>query len=77
MVDDLGDNRKGQFYEEELQPIEENRYLNQRIIRKSKTPQGTQEYPVKWKAWPIKFNSCVKEQDGDYMQKGFEAYIAK
>ena len=39
LVDDLDDDRKGQFYEEELQPIEENRYIIERIIRKRKTPQ--------------------------------------
>ena len=69
LTDDLGDNIKGQFYEEELQPIEENRYLIERIIRKRKTHQGTQEFLVKWKGWPTKFNSWVKEEDCDYIQK--------
>ena len=44
---DLGDNIKGQFYEEELQMIEENRYLIERLIRKRKTQQGTQEFLVR------------------------------
>ena len=42
LADDLGDKIKGQFYQEELQPIEENRYLIERIFRKRKTQQGTQ-----------------------------------
>ena len=49
LADDLGDNIKGQFYEVELQSIEENRYLMERIIRKRKTLKGTQEFFVKWK----------------------------
>ena len=63
LADDLVDYIQGQFYEQELQPIEENRYLSETIIQKSKTQQGTQEFLVKWKGWPTKFNSWVKEED--------------
>ena len=69
LADDLGDNIKGQFYEEELQPIEENLYLIERIIRKRKTQRETQEFLVKWKGWPTKFNSWVEAEDCDYIQK--------
>ena len=69
LAEDLCDNRKGQFYEEELQAIEEHRYLIESIIGKRKTQQGTQEFLVKWKGWPTKFNSSVKEEACDYIQK--------
>ena len=69
----LRDDRNGQFYDEELQPIEENRYLTERIIRKRKTSHGTQEFLVKWKRWPTKFNSRMKEEDCYYyIQKSKE-----
>ena len=69
LADDLGDNIKGQIYEVQLHPIEENRYLIERIIRKRKTQQGTREFLVNWKWWPIKFNSWVKENDCANIQK--------
>ena len=47
LADDLLDDIKGEFYEEELEPIEDNRYVIERIIRKRKTPQGNQEFLVK------------------------------
>ena len=49
LADDQGHDIKWQFYEEELQAIEENRYLSERIIRKRKTQHGTHDYFVKWK----------------------------
>ena len=63
MADDVGDNIKGEFYEEELNPIEENRYLIERIIRTRKTHLGIQEFLVRWKEWQTKYNSWVKEDD--------------
>ena len=56
LAEDLGDYKKGQFYEEQIQPIEENRYLIERIIRKRKTQQGTKEFLGKCKGWPTKLN---------------------
>ena len=51
---DLGDDIQGQFYEEELQPIRENSYAIERILRKRKSPEGTQEFLIKWKGWTKK-----------------------
>ena len=62
LQDDQGEDIKGQFYEEELQPIEENRYLIEKILRKRKATKG-EEFFVKWKGWPAKFNSWVKQED--------------
>ncbi|KAF0146717.1 MAG: putative uncharacterized transposon-derived protein F54H12.3-like [Ignavibacteria bacterium] len=62
LLDDLGDDIKGQFYEEELQPIEENRYLIEKVLKRRKV-EGKGECFVKWKGWPAKFNSWVKDED--------------
>ena len=69
LKDDLGDSIKGQFYEEELQPISDNRYLIEKTLRKRKGQSGKLEYFVKWKGWPAKFNSWVKEEDIENIQK--------
>ena len=66
LEDDLGHERKGQFYEDELEPIEDNRYLIERIIRKRKTTQGTDEFLVKWKGRPTNCISWVKAEDCAY-----------
>ena len=50
-------------------PLMENRYLIERIIRKRKPQYGSQEFLVRWKGWSTKFNSWVKEEDCDYIQK--------
>jgi len=68
LVDDMGEDIKGEFYEEELQPIEGNRYLIEKILGKRKSQDGI-EYFVKWKGWPSKFNSWVKEEDFEYISK--------
>ncbi|KAF0146757.1 MAG: putative uncharacterized transposon-derived protein F54H12.3-like, partial [Ignavibacteria bacterium] len=62
LLDDLGDDIKGQFYEEELQPIEDNRYLIEKVLKRRKV-EGKGECFVKWKGWPAKFNSWVKDED--------------
>ena len=63
LADDLGTDIKGQFYSGELQPIKENRYLVEKILRKRKVSRGKQEFFVKWKGWPSKFNSWITEDD--------------
>ena len=62
LTDDQGDDIKGEFYEEEIQPIEENRYLIERFLKKKKEPSGKYLYFVKWKGWPSKFNSWIPEK---------------
>ena len=62
LVDDLGEDIKGEFYEEELQPIEENRFLIEKVLRKRKIG-GKEEHFVKWKGWAPKFNSWIKAED--------------
>ena len=69
LSDDLGDDIKGEFYEEELQPITENRYLVEKVLRKRKSSNGTQEFFIKWKGWPAKFNSWIKDSDFEDISK--------
>ena len=61
LTDDLGEEISGQFYKEEIQPIEENRYLIEKVLRKRKSAKGGEELFVKWKGWPEKFNSWISE----------------
>ena len=53
----------GILYEDELQPIKKNLYLIEKVLRKRKTPQGTNELFIKWKGWPAKFNSWINETE--------------
>ncbi|KAF0146949.1 MAG: putative uncharacterized transposon-derived protein F54H12.3-like [Ignavibacteria bacterium] len=69
LKDDLGDDIKGEFYEDELQPITENRYLVDKILRKRKASDGSKEFFIKWKGWPAKFNSWIKESDFEDISK--------
>ena len=62
LTDDLGEDIKGEFYPEEIQPIEENRYLIENILKKKKDPSGKFLYFVKWKGWPSKFHSWITDK---------------
>ena len=68
LKDDLGEDIKGEFYKEEIQPITENRYLVEKIISKRKGSDG-EEFFVKWKGWPAKFNSWIKQGDFEEFRK--------
>ena len=68
LVDDEGEDIKGEFYKEEIQPITENRYLVEKIISKHKGTDG-EEYFVKWKGWPAKFNSWIKKEEYEKYRK--------
>ena len=54
---------KGSWYEDELQPIQKNLYLIEKVLRKRKGASGQTELMVKWKGWPAKFNSWIQEKD--------------
>ena len=51
----------GSWYEDELQPIEKNRYLIEKVLRRRKSSKGQTELLIKWKGWPSKFNSWIPE----------------
>ncbi|KAF0141445.1 MAG: putative uncharacterized transposon-derived protein F54H12.3-like [Ignavibacteria bacterium] len=69
LKDDLGEDIKGEFYKEELQPITENRYLVEKILQKRKGVNNKEEYFVKWKGWAPKFNSWITEDDFEEIRK--------
>ena len=49
----------GEYYQEELQPIRENEFRVERIVKRRKLGDGTSEALVKWKGWTDKFNTWV------------------
>ena len=53
----------GSWYEDELQPIQKNLYLIEKVLRKRKGARGQTELMVKWKGWPAKFISWIQEKD--------------
>ena len=61
LKDEAGEEVKGSWYPEEVQPIKKNRYLIEKILRKRTAKKGEKEVFVKWKGWPQKFNSWIPE----------------
>jgi hypothetical protein len=59
----------GSWYDKELQPIKKNLYLVEKVLRKRKAAGGKQELYIKWKGWPNKFNSWIKDTDIQDIQK--------
>ena len=57
------------WYDQEVQPIKKNLYLIEKVLRKWKMTRGEQELFVKWKGWPNKFNSWIKDTDFHDIQK--------
>ena len=67
LSDKGGEEIKGSWYPEEVQLIDKNRYLIEKVIRK-RTSKGVKELLVKWKGWPAKFNTWVPESDLERIQ---------
>ena len=63
LEDKGGEEIKGSWYSEELQSIEKNKYLIEKVLRKRKAQDGTEELLVKWKGWPAKFNTWIPATD--------------
>ena len=59
----------GTWYPEELQPIDKNRYLIEKILRRRTAPSGQNEIFIKWKGWPVKFNSWIPESNIERLHK--------
>ena len=57
---------EGDFYKEEIQPIDRAEYLVEKVIRKRKRGASTELF-VKWFGWPNKFNSWIKETDIEHV----------
>ena len=60
-----GETIQGSWYPEEREPIGQNRYLVERIIRRRGQANSTSEEEalVKWRGWPTKFNTWVPISD--------------
>ena len=65
LEDRSGEPIQGSWYPEELEPIGQNRYLVERIIRRRCLTNSTSEEEalVKWRGWPTKFNTWVPISD--------------
>lgn len=54
---------KGSFYPEEVQAIDHNRYLIEKVLKRRKKKGRKKELFVKWLGWPTKFNTWIPESD--------------
>ena len=63
LIEKEGEELKGPWYPEEVQEIAKNRFLIETVIRKRTTDKGEQEVLVKWKGWPVKFNTWIPASD--------------
>ena len=61
LTDEMGEEVKGVWYTEEIQPITANEYLIERVIKRRWNAKGNEEQFVKWLYWPDKFNSWIEE----------------
>ncbi len=59
----------GTSYDKEIQPTKKNLYLAEKVLPNRKATRGEQELFVKWKGWPNKFNSWIKDTDIQDIQK--------
>lgn len=62
LKDDAGEEVKGAWYPEEIQPITDTEYRIERVIKRRRGANGKKEQFVKWLGWPEKFNSWVQEE---------------
>ena len=63
LKDDNGEEIRGKWYLEEIQHIRDNEYEVERVLKRRTAADGTKELFVKWRDYPSKFNSWIKEQD--------------
>ena len=54
-----GEEVKGVWYPEEIQPITANEYRIERVITRRRGANGKEQLFVKWLGWPEKFNSWI------------------
>ena len=67
LTDTGGEEMKGSWYPEEVQPITKNRYLVEKVLRKRKNREGETELFVKWQGWPRKFNTWIPQADTEHV----------
>ena len=59
LKDHADEDIKGTWYPEEIQQIDTNRFLVEKILKTRNPQRKKKEYFVKWKGWPAKFNSWI------------------
>ena len=63
LKDDSGEEFRGKWYPEEIQQIRDNDYEIERVLKRRTAADGTRELFVKWRDYPAKYNSWIREQD--------------
>ena len=53
----------GTYYTEEIQPIGQNEYRIEKILKRRTLANGTKEALIKWKGWSDKFNTWIPTDD--------------
>ena len=67
LVDKEGEGVKDAWYPEEIQKIEKNRYLIDKILRRRTDFKRGKEVFVKWTGWPKKINTWNPAYDLEYV----------
>ena len=63
LKDKSGEELRAKWYPEEIQQIRDNDYEVERVLNRRTAADGTRELIVKWRDYPAKYNSWIKEQD--------------
>ena len=63
LADTKGESIQGTFYEQELQKTKQEIYRIEKVVKKRKRNDGTQEVYVKWKGYNNNFNSWIPIED--------------
>jgi hypothetical protein len=58
-----GEPIEGSFYEQEVQPIGKNEHRVEQILKRRTLADGTREVFIKWKGWPAKYNTWVRQDE--------------
>ena len=61
--DDGGEELSGKWYPEQIQQIRDNEYEVERLLTRLTATDGARELFVKWRDYPAKYNSWIKEKD--------------
>ena len=63
LKDEGGEELRGRWYPEEIQQIRDNDYEVERVLKRLAAADGSRELFVKWRDYPSKYNSWIKDQD--------------
>ena len=63
LKDDSGEELCGNWYPDKIQQIRDNDDEVERVLKRRRAAEGPQELFVKWRDYPEKYHSCIREQD--------------